>query len=56
MRVGVHLVGRRSQERIDDEIDLVINSEDAKTMVRHQWKAVELYEQHDNKIQRESVN
>jgi hypothetical protein len=37
-------------------ISLVINSGDAKAMVRHMWKAVELHEQHYNKIQRESRN
>jgi hypothetical protein len=37
-------------------INLVINSGDAKTMVRHLWKAVELHEQHYNKFQRESTN
>jgi hypothetical protein len=37
-------------------INLVINSGDAKAMVRHLWKAVELDEQHYNKIQRESTN
>jgi hypothetical protein len=37
-------------------INLVINSGDAKAMVGHLWKAVELDEQHYNKIQRESTN
>jgi O-acetylhomoserine/O-acetylserine sulfhydrylase-like pyridoxal-dependent enzyme len=37
-------------------INLVINSGDAKAMVRHPWKTVELHEQHNNKIQRESTN
>jgi hypothetical protein len=37
-------------------INLVINSWDAKAMVRHMWKAVELHEQHYNRIQRESTN
>jgi hypothetical protein len=37
-------------------INLVINSGDTKAMVRHMWKAVELHEQHYNKIQRESTN
>jgi hypothetical protein len=33
--------------------NLVIYSGDAKAMVRFLWKAVELHEQHYNKIQRE---
>jgi hypothetical protein len=37
-------------------INLMINSGVAKAMVRHLWKAVELNEQHYNKIQRESTN
>jgi hypothetical protein len=37
-------------------INLLINSGDAKAMVKRLWKAVELYEQHYNKIQRESTN
>jgi hypothetical protein len=37
-------------------IKLVLNSGDAKAMVRHMWKAVELHEQHYNKIQHESPN
>jgi hypothetical protein len=37
-------------------INLVINSGDAKAMVGHLWEAVELDEQHYNKIQRESTN
>jgi hypothetical protein len=37
-------------------INLVINSGDAKATVRHLWKAVELHEQHYNKIKRESTN
>jgi hypothetical protein len=37
-------------------IKSVINSGDAKTMVRHMWKAVELCEQHYNKINRESTS
>jgi hypothetical protein len=36
-------------------INLVINSGDTKVMVGHLWKAVELHEQHYNKIQREST-
>jgi hypothetical protein len=35
-------------------INLVLNSRDAKAMVGHLWKAVELHEQHYNK--RESTN
>jgi hypothetical protein len=31
-------------------INLVINSGDAKAIVRHLWKAVELHEQHYNKF------
>jgi hypothetical protein len=34
-------------------INLVINSGDAKAMVRHLWKAVELHEQYCNKSQLE---
>jgi hypothetical protein len=37
-------------------INLVINSGDAKATVRHLWEAVELHEQHYNKIQQESTN
>jgi hypothetical protein len=37
-------------------INLVINSGDAKAMVGHLWKAVELHEQHYNNIQPESTN
>jgi hypothetical protein len=37
-------------------INLVMNSGDAKAIVRHLWKAVELDEHHYNKIQRESTN
>jgi hypothetical protein len=37
-------------------INLVINSGDAKAMVRHLWKAVELHKQHYNKFQRDSTN
>jgi hypothetical protein len=37
-------------------INLVINSGNAKAMVRHLWKAVELHKQHYNKIQQESTN
>jgi two-component SAPR family response regulator len=37
-------------------INLVTNFGDAKAMVRHLWKAVELHEQHYNKIQRESAS
>jgi hypothetical protein len=37
-------------------INLVRNSGDAEAMVRHMWKAVELHEQHYNKIKRESMN
>jgi hypothetical protein len=37
-------------------INLMINSRDAKAMIRHLWKAVEFHEQHHNKIQRESTN
>jgi hypothetical protein len=37
-------------------INLVINSRDAKAMVSHLWKAVELHKQHYNKIQQESTN
>jgi hypothetical protein len=37
-------------------INLVINSGNAKAMVRHLWKAAELHEQHYNKTQRESTN
>jgi hypothetical protein len=37
-------------------ISFVINSGDAKAMVRHLWKAVELHEQHYNKTERESTN
>jgi hypothetical protein len=37
-------------------IKLVINSGDAKAMVRYQWIAVELHKQHYNKIHRESTN
>jgi ABC-type oligopeptide transport system ATPase subunit len=33
-------------------INLVINSGNAKAMVRHMWEAVELHTQHYNKIQR----
>jgi hypothetical protein len=36
--------------------NLMINAGDARAMVRHLWKAVELHEQHYNKIQRESTN
>jgi hypothetical protein len=42
--------------QMEDEVNLVINSGDAKAMVRHLWKAVELHEQYYNKIQRESTN
>jgi hypothetical protein len=37
-------------------INLVINFGDAKAMVRHAWKTVELHEQHYNKIQGVSTN
>jgi hypothetical protein len=37
-------------------INLVINSGDAKAMVRHLWKAVELHEKHYNKIRGKSTN
>jgi hypothetical protein len=37
-------------------IKLVINSGDAKAMVGHMSKGVELHEQHYNKTQRESTN
>jgi hypothetical protein len=37
-------------------INLVMNSGEAKAMIRHLWKAVELHEQHYNKIQRDSTN
>jgi hypothetical protein len=37
-------------------IKLVINSGGTKAMVTHLWKAVQLSEQHCNKIQRESTN
>jgi hypothetical protein len=37
-------------------INLAINSRDAKAMVRHLWKDVEIHEQHYNKIKRESTN
>jgi hypothetical protein len=37
-------------------INLVINYGDAKTTVKHQWKAVKLHEQHHNETQRESTN
>jgi hypothetical protein len=37
-------------------INLVINSGDAKAMIRHLWKVVELHEQHYNKIKLESIN
>jgi hypothetical protein len=35
-------------------INLVINTVDYKAIVRHLWEDVQLHEQHDNKIQRES--
>jgi hypothetical protein len=38
------------------KINLVINSGDAKAMVRHLWKDVKLHEQHYNEIQGESTN
>jgi hypothetical protein len=37
-------------------INLVINSGDAKSVVRHLSNAVEFHEQHYNKIQRESIS
>jgi hypothetical protein len=37
-------------------INLVINSGNAKAMVRHVWKAGELLEQHYNQIQQESTS
>jgi hypothetical protein len=37
-------------------IKLVTNSGKAKAMVRHQWKAIEIHEQHYSKIQRDSTN
>jgi hypothetical protein len=37
-------------------IKLVINPGYAKAVMRHLWKAVQLYEQHYNKIQREPTN
>jgi hypothetical protein len=37
-------------------INLVINFGGAKAIVRRLWKAVELHEQHYNKIQQESTN
>jgi hypothetical protein len=37
-------------------VTIVIISGDPKAMVGHLWKAVELHEQHYNKIQRESTN
>jgi hypothetical protein len=37
-------------------INLLIISGDAKAMVTHLWKPVELHEQHYNKIQQESTN
>jgi hypothetical protein len=37
-------------------INSLLNSGDAKAMVRQLWKAVEVHEQHYNKIQRESTN
>jgi hypothetical protein len=37
-------------------INLVIHSGDAKAMVGHLWKDVELHQQHYNKIQQESTN
>jgi hypothetical protein len=37
-------------------IKLPINSGDAKSMVRHLWKAIKIHEQHYHKIQRESTN
>jgi hypothetical protein len=36
-------------------INLVINSGEAKAMVRHLWKPVELHEQHYNKFKWEST-
>jgi hypothetical protein len=36
-------------------INLLINSGDAKAMLRHLWKAIELHKQNYNKIQREST-
>jgi hypothetical protein len=49
--------------QMDDEVkstlltivNFVMNSGDAKATVRRLWKAVELHEQHYNKIQREST-
>jgi hypothetical protein len=38
------------------KINSVMNSGNAKAMVRYLWKAVELHEQHYNKIQPESTN
>jgi hypothetical protein len=37
-------------------VNLEMNSGDAKTTVRRLWKAVELHEQHYNKIQRGSTS
>jgi hypothetical protein len=37
-------------------INLVINSGDAKAMVRHLWEAIKLQEKHYNKIKQESTN
>jgi hypothetical protein len=42
---------------LEDEVkNAVINSGDAKAMVRRLWKVVELHVQHYSKIQRESTN
>jgi hypothetical protein len=57
-------LGELESIQIDDEVknilvtilNLVINSGDAKAMVGHLWKAVELHEQHYNKILWESTN
>jgi hypothetical protein len=37
-------------------MSLMINSGNAKAMIRHVWKAVGLHEQQYNNIQRESTN
>jgi hypothetical protein len=55
-RVGVHSDGGQVKNILVTINNLVINSGDAKVIVRHLWKAVELYEQHYNKIQRKSTN
>jgi hypothetical protein len=54
--VGVHSDGGRSQERVDDDNQFSDKLQGHYSHGQTLWKAVELHEQHYNKIQRGSAD